>query len=35
MFFNGVLDTGIRINGHIRPTADPTTGLIGSANIRF
>lgn len=35
IFFNGVLDTGIRINGHIRPTADPVTGAIGSANIRF
>jgi hypothetical protein len=33
-FFNGTLDTGIRINGHIRPTADPL-GFIGSANVRF
>ena len=35
MFFNGALDTGIRINGHIQPIADPVTGFIGSANIRF
>jgi hypothetical protein len=35
IFFDGTLENGGTITGHVRPTADPGTFIVGKANVKL